>query len=55
MKTSENKGKEQIKAIEEHGKQQIESNALNKRFHPEKDSPEILKQTKCLMNLLIKA
>ena len=49
IKTAENQGEKQIKAIEEHGKQLAESNAFIKNMNM-----YIQKKKKYLINLLVK-
>ena len=50
-KANENQGKQQIKAIGDHGKQLVESNELIKKdFNIDRDSIPLEKQKKYLMN-----
>ena len=54
-KTTESQGKNQIKAIEDHGKQLIESDdIIRKDFNIDRDNIPLEKQKKYLMNLLKK-
>ena len=54
-KTIESQGKNQIKAIEDHGKQLIESDdIIRKDFNIDRDNIPLEKQKKYLMNLLKK-
>ena len=54
-KTIENQGKKQIKAIQDHGKQLVESNELIKKdFNIDRDIIPHEEQKKYLMNLLKK-
>ena len=54
-KTIENQGKNQIKAIEDHGKQLAESDEIiGKDFNINRDIVPLEKQKKYLMNLLKK-
>ena len=52
IKANENYGEKQTKAIEEHGKQLVESNALINKYdyHTKKGNSRFLKQKKYLIN-----
>ena len=54
-KTIKDQGNKQIKAIEDHGKQLVESNAyVKKNFNIDRNSTSLEEQKKYLMKLLMK-